>query len=88
MLKRNLHNKPSSEKQGQFSFVNVVCSREGQGNSCPEGLAQEMPPTLTPSLRTKNQEASLETLGEKKFVPAITISKPLDSMGDWAPLAV
>lgn len=33
MLKRSLHNKSFSEKRGQFSFVKVVCSGEGQESS-------------------------------------------------------
>lgn len=65
MLERNLHNK-LSEKQGQFSFVKVVCNGKGQESSCPVGLTQEMPPTLTPALRTQTQEASLKC-SEKKI---------------------
>jgi len=79
MLKSYLHNKPSSEKQREFFFVNVACNGEGRQSSCPGGLTQETPPTLTPSLKC---------LGEKKFVPAIPVSKPLDLAGDWAPLAL
>lgn len=67
MLRRHLHNKPFSEKQGQFSFGKVVCNGEGQESSHPGGLAQEMPPTLTPSFRTKTQEVPLEHRGEKEL---------------------
>lgn len=61
----NLHNKPSSEKQGQFSFVKVVCNGNGQESSCPVGLTREMPPILTPALGTQTQEAPLKC-SEKK----------------------
>lgn len=61
MLKRNLPNKPCSKSRDSF-FLKVVCNGEGQETSRSGGLGQELPLTLTPSFRTKKQEASLKTL--------------------------
>lgn len=61
MLKRNLPNTPCLKSRDTF-FLKVVCNGEGQETSCPRGPGQEVQPTLTPSFRTKKQEASLKTL--------------------------
>lgn len=73
-LKRNQHSRHLSDKQGQFSFVMVVCNGDGQESNHPGRLAHQ-PQHHFSEHRPKRHLSSAQ-------------EKRSGSVGDWGPLAV